>query len=183
MKPQNIDATKTVQSNSNNEKFTMNKDTLSDEMRSRIVKIDDYLRSSGYILAKKQGYFPVFQSQDGRKKYISPFNSPAGFSWIGAFFGFAVCTQIREWSFFYVLGIVNFVSSVASVVLKRTDITEGMSTGVGIMYGIYFPYLRYIALSRGVPEISKGKSILLGMLILIAVSIPGILINSFFLPK
>jgi hypothetical protein len=45
------------------------------------------------------------------------------------------------------------------------------------MYGIYFPYLRYMALARDVEEISVGSSIALGVLLSAVASTPSILID------
>jgi len=147
------------------------KDTVSAKMRSRLDKIDNHL-ANGYQLRKSQ-CTPVFVSQDGREHSISILsNNPAGFSWIGFFFAFAVCTQIREWSYFYVLGIANFLLSVLSIFFK-SDITFAADFGIAIMYGISLPYLRHIALSQAVPEIGKGRSIIQGIILSILAVIPG----------
>ena len=172
---------KTGHSSANNSGHTTSKNTISIAMQSRHSKIDKYL-ANGYQLSKS-GCAPIFVSQDGRENTISILsNNPAGFSWIGFFFAFAVCTQIREWSYFYVLGIADFTLSVLSVIFKK-DITLVASLGISIMYGIYFPYLRHIALSKGVHEIGKVRSIIQGMILSTLVVIPGALLTYFLLPS
>lgn len=157
------------------------KSTLSSNMQARIDRIEQYT-STGYVL-RKSNWCPVFVSQDGRQHSISLLsNNPAGFSWIGFFFAFAVCTQIREWSYFYVLGIANFTLSLLSILFKR-DVTFAADIGIAIMYGIYFPYLRCMALSQALPEIGKGRSIIQGIFLSIIVVVPGSLLTYFFLPS
>ena len=100
---------------------TIGRSTLSSNMRAKIDKIEQYT-ATGYVL-RKSNWCPVFVSQDGREHSISLLsNNPAGFSWIGFFFAFAVCTQIREWSYFYVLGITDFTLSLLSILFKK-DVT------------------------------------------------------------
>jgi len=154
--------------------------TLSRNMRARIDKIEQYT-ANGYVLRKQHG-FPVFVSQDGRLHGINLSSSPAGFSWIGFFFPFAVCAQIREWSYFYVVGIADFTLSLLSIIFKG-DITFTAGIAISIFYGIYFPYYRYMALSQALPEIGKGQSIILGILLSILVVVPGSLLTYFFLPS
>ncbi|MCP9877911.1 FHA domain-containing protein [Cyanobium sp. A2C-AMD] len=178
--PRTVNHQVAVDSSMNNSGRPTSKDTVSTKMRSRLDKIDTHL-ANGYQLKKSQ-YSPIFTSEDGREHSINIFsNNPAGFSWMGFFFAFAVCTQIREWSYFYVLGIANFTFSVLSIVFKR-DITIAVDLGISIMYGIYFPYLRHMALSKAVPEIGKGRSIIQGIALSILVVIPGLLLTSFLLP-
>ena len=80
------------------------------------------------------------------------------------------------------LGIANFTFSVLSIVFKR-DITIAVDLGIAIMYGIYFPYLRHMALSRAVPEIGKSRSIIQGSVLSILVVVPGAILTYFLLPS
>jgi len=154
--------------------------TLSSQMISRIERIDQYLRN-GYKLDKSSIGFPAFVSQGGRRQSINLFSNPAGFSWIAFFFGFAVYAQIREWNFFYILGITDFVVSLISVAI-RVDITWGASIGLYVTYGMLFPYYRYLALSNSLPEIGKSRSILIGILLSFIAVFPGTLLTSYLLP-
>lgn len=160
---------------------TFNRATISPSMGSRLDRIDRFL-NHGYSLEKS--YFaPVFISNDGRKLAINIFsNNPAGFSWMGFFFGFAVFTQIREWSYFYVIAAADVVASVLSVALNR-DITFGVSLAISVMYGMYFPYLRHVALNQGVHEIGKLRSIIQGILLSVLAVTPGSLLTYLFLPQ
>jgi hypothetical protein len=155
--------------------------TLSDSMRSRLNRIDHFLRN-GYNLKKEIGAFPVFVSNDGRSMHISFFRNPAGFSWIGFFFPFAVCTQIREWSYFYVVGLTELIASIISIAIKW-DISGISGFSIGIAYGIYLPYLRHMSLSTMVPEIRRGPSIILGLCLAVLASIPSAIVVYFFLPS
>ncbi len=155
--------------------------TLSDSMRSRLNKIDYFLRN-GYNLKKEFGAFPVFVSNDNRNLHISFFRNPAGFSWIGFFFAFAVCTQIREWSYFYVVGLTELIASIISIAIKW-DISVIPSFAICIAYGIYLPYLRHMSLSKMVPEIRRGPSIMLGLCLSVLASIPSAIVIYFFLPS
>ena len=164
--------------NANSYCHTFNRATISPSMGSRLDRIDRFL-NHGYSLEKS--YFaPVFISNDGRKLAINIFsNNPAGFSWIGFFFGFAVFTQIREWSYFYVIAATDIVASVLSICFNR-DITIGVSLAISVMYGMYFPYLRHIALKQGIPEIGKTRSIIQGLLLSVLAVIPGSVITYLF---
>ena len=169
-----------VHSSGHNTRHLTSNDTVSARMKIRLCKIDQYL-ANGYSLTKLQ-FAPVFLSQDERKHAISILNNPAGFSWVGFFFAFAVCTQIREWSYFYVLGISSITLSILSILFKR-DLTFVADFGIAIMYGIYFPYLRHMALSQAVPEFGKGRSIIQGILLSVLVVVPGSLLIYFFFPS
>ena len=170
-----------VHSSGHNSRPLTSNDTVSARMKIRLCKIDHHL-ANGYSLTKSQ-FTPVFLSQDDRKHIISILsNNPAGFSWVGFFFAFAVCTQIREWSYFYVLGISNITLSILSILFKR-DLTFVADFGIAIMYGIYFPYLRHMALSQAVPEYGKWRSIIQGILLSVLVVLPGSLLIYFFLPS
>lgn len=149
--------------------------TVSETMKRRLGKIDQYL-SHGYILMKELRAFPIFVGSDGRKHNISFLNNPGGFSWIAFFFPFAVCTQIREWSYFFVSSIVMTIASV-SAVITGYNLSAAVGTAICFMYGIYNPYLRHMARARNVREISRGLSILLGLLLAILAALPSFIIE------
>jgi len=46
------------------------------------------------------------------------------------------------------------------------------------MYGMYFPYLRYMAKEKNVEENSLGFSIVVGLLLAIVAAVPSIVIDS-----
>ena len=128
--------------------------TISEAMRMRLERIDSHL-SNGYALHKEPGVFPVFIGNNSRNHSITILDNPAGFSWIAFFFPFAVCTQIREWSYFYMTFVLFTIAAVINVMTKY-DPSPAISMGIAVVYGMYYPYFRHMALTRGVKEISRG---------------------------
>lgn len=149
--------------------------TVSPRMNKRLEAITALVQN-GYTVQKQWGAFPFLMTSTGGKKPISLFSNPAGFSWVGFFFPFAVCAQIKEWSYFYVSGIVYLITAVISAA-TQTDLANGASIAIAIMYGMYFPYLRYLAKENSVQENSLGFSIIIGLLLAIAVAIPTVIID------
>jgi len=150
--------------------------TLSPEMLKRHLAIRNYLKE-GYTLVKILNAFPEIRNNSGRGIGINIRSNPPGFSWIAFFFPFAVCTQIREWSYFYVTGIISVLVSIASSVAK-VDLSSGVNFAVSICYGIYFPYLRYIAIQKEVKEIPRGQSIIYGLLLAVLSGMPSLVLDS-----
>lgn len=148
---------------------------ISEPMRRRLEQIDKHL-DNGYTLHKELRMFPVFIGSNGRKHPITIFSSPAGFSWVAFLFPFAVCTQIREWSYFIVASIVFAVVAVLDVA-TGFDPTIGASIAISLSYGIYYPYYRRMALARDVKEIPTGMSIILGIVLAVIASIPSLAID------
>lgn len=148
---------------------------ISPQMQTRLDSIDA-LAKNGYTIQKEFGAFPVLTSANGSKKPINIFSNPAGFSWIGFFFPFAVCAQIKEWSYFYVSGSILFLASIVSSVV-HVNLSNASSITIAVMYGMYFPYLRYLARERNVEEVSVGLSILIGLLLALVAAIPSIIVD------
>ena len=155
---------------------TAYKGTLSPEMLKRYLAIHNYLKE-GYTLVKILNAFPVIRTNSGRSIGLNIRASPPGFSWIAFFFPFAVCTQISEWSYFYVMGIISVLGSIASSMVK-VDLSSGVNLAVSLCYGIYFPYLRYIAVQKEVKEIPIGKSIIYGLLLAVLSGMPSLVLDS-----
>lgn len=152
--------------------------TISPEMQLKIDKINKLI-DEGYTLNKKNGGID-FRTSSGKVVNLFGFNSPAGFSWIAFFFPFAVCTQIKEWSYFYITGGMFTLLSIVNVV-TGLDGSTGGSIAIALLYGSMFPYLRKIASDSGITENSKAKSILIGLLLSIVCVIPSIIIEAIFL--
>lgn len=155
---------------------TAYKGTLSPEMLKRYLAIHNYLKE-GYTLVKILNAFPVIRNNSGRSIGLNIRANPPGFSWIAFFFPFAVCTQIREWSYFYVMGIISVLGSIASSMAK-VDLSSSVNLAVSLCYGIYFPYLRYIAVQKEVKEIPIGKSIIYGLLLAVLSGMPSLVLDS-----
>lgn len=152
------------------------KSSISVEMGKRLSVINQLIQE-GYTLSKAHNALPVLTSPSGRNYNLSLFKNPAGFSWIGFFFPYAVCTQIREWSYFYVTGIIYILASIASSMI-RDDISGLTGLVISLAYGVYLPYLRYIAVQKEVEEIPKGKSIIFGLLLSVCAVIPSLVLDS-----
>lgn len=94
--------------------------TVSAAMQARLDKIEAHLNEHNLRFEKRYGFYPVLKSNsnDSVKPLPTRRATGSGFSWIAFFFSFAVCTQIREFSFlhFKLLSILlqhGFMSSLA----------------------------------------------------------------------
>lgn len=151
--------------------------SLSKEMLVRLEAIDK-LVSQGYQVKKIWAAIPALASSSGIDKSILV-ASPAGFSWIAFFFPYAVCAQIKEWSYFYVAGSTYLVGS---VFYKITGWDPAFIVGlvVSYQYAFYFPYLRWLAIQNKGPELGKASSILVGLLLSFASIMPSLIFEAFF---
>lgn len=159
----------------NPNKMTAYKGTISPEMKKRLSAIRKILEE-GYTLDKILNAFPGLRNNSGRSVGPNSFRNPAGFSWVAFFFPFAVCTQIREWSYFYVSGIIYVLTSIISSVIKN-DLSNVSNIAISLGYGIFFPYLRYIAVEKEVEEIPRGKSIIFGLLLAVVAGTPSLVLD------
>lgn len=136
--------------------------------------------TNGYSLTKPKYGFVDLKNSSGRSISVyGIFRSPAGFSWIAFFFPFAVCSQIKEWSYFYYIGVV---SAIASLVQGITGFEASNAVGIaiGVQYAYMFPYLRKLASDAGVVDNSVGKSIAYGVVFSLIAVIPAIIIDVIF---
>ena len=150
---------------------------ISTGMQERVEKIEKLIQE-GYSLEKTDYGFPEFKSSSGKVVNIFA-SSPAGFSWVAFFFPFAVCTQIKEWTYFYIAAAIFAFASIIHGFLGF-DATFTASLSIGILYGYTFPYLRKIAKDSGIEDQSKVKSIAIGLLLSIVASIPSIILDNYF---
>jgi len=148
--------------------------TISPQMQKRLDKIQA-LVNEGYTLDKKYG-LPIFKTSEDKAKPVGGLKAPTGFSWIAFFFPFAVCTQIREWSYFYITGIFFLLLSFIHIIFGVEASGPG-SLALGILYGYNYPYLRYISNKKGTEEIPVFISIILGLVLSIICVIPSIVID------
>ena len=148
-------------------------------MQEKIGKIEKLVQD-GYTLKKTEyGFIDFRNSSEKPVNIFGGFKSPAGFSWIAFCFPFAVCTQIKEWSYFYVTGCLFAIVAVIHGITGYDANTAG-GIAIAVTYGYMFPYLRKIAKDNGTSENSKRKSILIGILLSIACIIPSIIIDISF---
>lgn len=152
--------------------------TVSKEMVARLQAIDK-LASQGYQVKKIWDAIPGLVGSSGIDKSVLV-SSPAGFSWIAFFFPFAVCTQIKEWSYFYVAGSAYLAGSLFYKA-SGWDPAVVISLAIAYQYGFYFPYLRWLALRDEKSELEKGSSIVLGLALSFACVIPSIIFEAIFI--
>lgn len=151
-------------------------------MQARIGKINKLI-DEGYSLTKtKYGYADLKNSSGRSINKCRIFGSPAGFSWIAFLFPFAVCSQIKEWSYFYNIGVMF---AVFSLVQGITGFDTSNAVGIAIVaytyqYAYNFPYLRKIASDSGIVDNSVGKSITYGIVFSLIAVIPAIIIDAMF---
>ena len=153
--------------------------SISSQMQTKIGKINKLI-DEGYSLSKSRYGFVDLKNSSGRSISVyGIFSSPAGFSWIAFFFPFAVCSQIKEWSYFYYIGVV---SAIASLVQGITGFEASNAVGIaiGVQYAYMFPYLRKIASDSGVVDKSVGISIAYGVVFSLIAVIPAIIIDMVF---
>ena len=149
--------------------------TISPQMQEKINKIEKLIQS-GYTLKKTNFGFVDFRNSSEKPVGIGGLKSPAGFSWIAFFFPFAVCSQIKEWSYFYINGCLLVILSIINAATGN-DLSSAGGIGLGVTYGYMFPYLRKIAKDNGTIDQSKAKSIIIGILLSIACVIPSLIID------
>ena len=77
--------------------------TVSAAMQARLDKIEAHLNEHNLRVEKRYGFYPVLKSNsnDSVKPLPTRRAAGSGFSWIAFFFPDALCTQIREFSFFH----------------------------------------------------------------------------------
>ncbi|MCP9909028.1 hypothetical protein KBZ15_03735 [Cyanobium sp. BA20m-p-22] len=152
--------------------------TVSKEMLARLKAIDK-LASQGYQVRKIWDAIPGLVGSSGIDKSVLV-SSPAGFSWIAFFFPFAVCAQIKEWSYFYVAGSLFLAGSVFYRA-SGWDPSYVISLAIAYQYGFYFPYLRWLSIQNNKPELDKGSSIILGLVLGFACIIPSMVFEAIFI--
>ncbi|MDC0325942.1 hypothetical protein OAL60_00735 [bacterium] len=153
--------------------------STSSQMQAKIGKINKLI-AEGYSLTKSRYGFVDLKNSSGRSISIyGILSSPAGFSWIAFLFPFAVCSQIKEWSYFYYIGVV---SAIASLVQGITGFEASNAVGIaiGVQYAYMFPYLRKIASDSRVVDNPVGKSIVYGVVFSLIAVIPAIIIDVVF---
>ena len=154
--------------------------TTSPQMKTRLDRIDALI-SEGYTLKKIWGFYPDLKTSSG--KSVDIFGSlfhlagPAGFSWVAFFFPWVVCTQIREWPFFYSLFFFSLFDTILAIFFEpSTSVTSLLSLLTCYWYACMLPYLRYLAAKRNVNEISKTSSILIGFALCLLALTPSLIL-------
>ena len=156
--------------------------TVSAAMQARLDKIEAHLNEHNLRVEKRYGFYPVLRSNsnDSVKPLPTRRATGSGFSWIAFFFPFAVCTQIREFSFFAFQASIYIITAWIHVITGK-DFSIGVGFGVSIIYGYWFPYLRYLALKENRKEYAVFQSIIFGLFLSFASIVPSIAIESVFI--
>ena len=155
---------------------------LSPEMKLRLEKIDA-LVEKGYLIKTKGDFLiPILISPEGKAvntilqgKYGD--DSLPGFSWIAFFFPFVFATKIRDWKYFWFLGIIVFVLSIIESIFN-IDFSIASSIGIPLFYGSGYPYQRWLFAKSNKEEIGTFISVLLGILLSLAAIIPSLIISN-----
>ena len=154
--------------------------SLSSEMKLRLNKIDT-LVEKGYLVKNKDDFpVPILISPEGKvvniyfkRKYG---NEPLpGFSWIAFFFPFVFATKIRDWKYFWFLGIVGFILSMIESTFN-IDLSIFLTIGIPLIYGYGYPLQRWLFAKSNKEEIGTFISVIFGILLSLAVSIPSLII-------
>ena len=148
-------------------------------MQARVEKIEKLIEH-GYTLKKGTLGGIDFRNSLGKRVRIGGFKSPAGFSWIGFFFAPAVCTQMKEWSYFYVIGCTFVIVSIINGAIGFDNGDRAAGIALSVSYGFMMPYLRKINKDNGTKDMPKGNAIVLGLLLAIVSVIPASIIDIAF---
>ena len=158
--------------------------TLSPQMKLRLDKIDA-LVEKGYLV-KTNGDFPLPILISPKGKAVNTYlqgkygdDSLPGFSWIAFFFPFVLATKIRDWKYFWFLGIVVFILSIIESIFN-IDLTIVASFGIPLFYGSGYPFQRWLFVKSNKEEIVTFVSVLLGILLSVVALIPSFIIYGIF---
>ena len=157
---------------------------LSSEMKIKLDKIDTLIEKGYLVKAKSDFPVPILISPEGKAvniylqgKYGD--DSLPGFSWIAFFFPFVFATKIRDWKYFWLLGIVVFVLSIIESIFN-IDLSLGASFGIPLFYGSGYPFQRWLFVKSNKEEIGTFVSVLLGILLSLVALIPSFVIYGIF---
>ena len=105
-------------------------------------------------------------------------DSLPGFSWIAFFFPFVFATKIRDWKYFWFLGIIVFVLSIIESFFN-IDLSIVSGIGIPLFYGSGYPFQRWLFVKSNKEEIGTFVSVLLGILLSLVAVIPSLIILNF----
>ena len=84
---------------------------ISSEMQLKLYKIDALVEKGYSVKTKEKDFIPVLISPEG--KFVNIFfkskygdDSLPGFSWIAFFFPFVFAAKIRNWKYFWAIGLI-----------------------------------------------------------------------------
>ena len=159
---------------------------VSSEMKLRLDKIDTLVEKGYLVKTKGVFHFPILISPQGtvvnaflRGKYGD--DALPGFSWIAFFFPFVFATKIRYWRYFWIVGFFALFGSIIDSIFD-IDISNAYAIGIGMYYGFYYPFHRWLFVKSNREEIGTFASVILGILLSLAAAIPSFIIYGIFSP-
>ena len=157
---------------------------LSPEMKLRLDKIDALVEKGYLVKTKGDSLIPILISPEGGA--VNTFlrgkcgdDSLPGFSWIAFFFPFVFATKIRDWKYFWFLGIVVFVLSIIESIFN-IDLSIAANIGIPLFYASGFPFQRWLFLKSNKEEIGTFVSVMLGILLSLVALIPSLIMYGIF---
>ena len=156
--------------------------TVSAPMQARLDRLEKHLQDHELRVEKRYGIVPILcnRSSNSTKPLPTGGATGTGFSWIAFFWPFAVLTQIREFSYFSFVAIFSIITAWIHI-LTGVDVAVGADIGLSIMFAYWFPYLRHLAIQEEKEEIPVPMSIILGLLLVVAASIPAAFLETVFI--
>ena len=125
------------------------------------VKLDRIAKTieEGYRLERLKDFaIPTLFNKEGRRVRLI-FAGPAGFSISGFFFSSIFCTQMKEYSYFLIFGVLSFIGAIATS-LGVPIISTLLDFSFWIAYGFYYPYLRFINREQKKENLSLIKALI-----------------------
>jgi len=157
---------------------------ISSEMKLRLEKIDDLVEKGYSVKIKNGNFIPILISPEG--KFVNIFfksnygdDSLPGFSWIAFFFSFVFAAKIRNWKYFWALGLIVFILSIIESIFN-IDTSSASSIGISMIYGFGYPLQRWLFVKSNKEEIGTFISVLLGLLLSLVAGIPALVVYGIF---
>ena len=154
-------------------------------MKLKLDKIDALFEKGYSVKTREKDFIPILISPEG--KYVNIFfkskygdDSLPGFSWIAFFFPFVFAVKIRNWKYFWALGLIVFILSIIQSIFN-IDTSYG-SIGISLVYGFGYPLQRWLFLKSNKEEIGTFISVLLGLLFTFVAGMPALIVLGIFSP-
>ena len=157
---------------------------LTNEMKLKLDKIDILVEKGYKVKIKKENFIPILISPEGnfvniffRKRYGD--DSLPGFSWIAFFFPPIIAAKIRDWKYFWSVGLMAFgLSIIESIFNIETSYT--LSFLISLVYGFGYPLRRWLFVKSNKKEFGISISVLLGLLLSFVTAIPAGIVYEVF---
>ena len=159
---------------------------ISSEMKLRLDKVDLLIKKGYSVKNNNKTFIPILISPEGKFINIifrSRFRdvSLPGFSWIAFFFSFVFATKIRNWKYFWVLGLIVFIITFIESVFNINS-SSVLLIGIAIVYGFGYPFQKWLFTKSNKKEIGTLISLILGLLLSLVAGIPSFIVFGIFSP-